>query len=150
MLRISKLTDYSTVVMTYLAQAPDKVHNAREITQYTHIALPTVSKILKILAKGGLLESHRGAAGGYSLACAPKDISIANIVSVMEGDVGLTGCSHANGQCELEQECAISHQWRSISHMLHELLSNINLAQMSQSLPHSVRELTQIQEKDNG
>ncbi|MGH8504070.1 MAG: Rrf2 family transcriptional regulator, partial [Gammaproteobacteria bacterium] len=68
MLRLSKLTDYGTVVMTFMAMSPEAVHTAREITDHMHVGLPTVSKIMKALAHAGLLESYRGAAGGYRLA----------------------------------------------------------------------------------
>jgi Rrf2 family protein len=79
MFRISKLTDYSTVVMSYLAREPDKTHNARDIMAHTSIALPTISKILKMLAKAGLLRSHRGMNGGYSLALLPTQTLVFKI-----------------------------------------------------------------------
>jgi FeS assembly SUF system regulator len=130
MLKISKLTDYSTVVMAYLAQYPEKMHNAKDITAQTHIALPTVSKILKALTKSGLLLSHRGAHGGYSLANAAMKITIADIITAMEGRPGLTECSHNNTICALQPTCAISGNWKTISSIVYQTLEKISLQDM--------------------
>lgn len=130
MLKISKLTDYSTVVMAYLAQYPTKMHNAKDITAQTHIALPTVSKILKALTRSGLLLSHRGAYGGYSLANEAMKITIADIITAMEGKPGLTECSHNNMLCALQSTCAISGNWQTISSIVYETLEKISLHDM--------------------
>lgn len=130
MLKISKLTDYSTVVMAYLAQFPEKMHNAKDITTQTHIALPTVSKILKALTKSGLLLSHRGAHGGYSLANEAIKITIADIITAMEGKPGLTECSHNNTLCALQPTCAISGNWQTISSIVYKTLEKISLQDM--------------------
>lgn len=130
MLKISKLTDYSTVVMAYLAQYPEKMHNAKDISAETHIALPTVSKILKALTKNGLLLSHRGAHGGYSLANQAIKITIADIITAMEGKPGLTECSHNNTICALQPTCAISGNWQTISGIVYKTLEKISLQDM--------------------
>ncbi len=130
MLKISKLTDYSTVVMAYLAQFPEQMHNAKDISAQTHITLPTVSKILKALTKSGLLLSHRGAHGGYSLANAAMQISIADIIIAMEGKPGLTECSHNNSVCALQPTCAISGNWQTITSIVYNTLEKISLQDM--------------------
>lgn len=130
MLRISKLTDYGTVVMAYLATHSGQGHAAKEISESTHIALPTVSKLLKLLAKSGLLVAQRGAKGGYSLAMPAKNISLAQIINSLEGDIALTACSHSNGLCAVEKQCAIRSNWRTISDVLQETLSAISLIQI--------------------
>jgi FeS assembly SUF system regulator len=130
MLRISRITDYATVVMAYLAQQPNAIQNAKDITAHTHIALPTVCKILKLLAKSNLLISHRGANGGYSLARSPTDISITQIIEAIEGDMGLTTCSHVDGQCNIESNCAIRGNWRNISELVLRMLQQVSLSEM--------------------
>src|SRR5438270_13588885 len=94
MIRLGKLTDYGLVVMSQIAQRPPAdLHTARDLAAKCHLPLPTVSKILKTLLQGGLLVSQRGIKGGYSLAREPGLISIAEIISVLEGPVALTACS---------------------------------------------------------
>lgn len=131
MLRISKLTDYGTVVMAFLARHPEEGYAAKEIAEQTRIGLPTVSKLLKLLAKSGLLIAQRGAKGGYSLATSPNNISLAQIVSALEGDIALTACGHGNGLCSVEAQCAIRSNWRTISEVIRETLDKISLAKMA-------------------
>ena len=85
MIRMTKLTDYASVLMTYFAKDPARPHNARDLASETHLPLPTVSKVLKSLARGGLLESHRGLNGGYALSRDASEISLADILTAMEG-----------------------------------------------------------------
>jgi FeS assembly SUF system regulator len=129
MINISKLADYSTVVMAYLARTGN-AQNARDIAQATRIALPTVSKILKILAKAELLDSHRGAKGGYDLARSADKISLADIINALDGGIGLTECSRATGLCAVEEACGIRHSWRNIGLVVRELLEQVTLAEM--------------------
>lgn len=145
MFRISKLTDYGTVVMTYLAKEPDQLHNARDITANTHIALPTVTKILKLLAREGLLISHRGANGGYSLAKPAEEISVLTIIEAIEGHLGLTECAHADSRCFLETTCATRRNWRLISNMVYSAMEKISLADMIKPLDESLLDLNILQ-----
>ncbi|MBA2408276.1 MAG: SUF system Fe-S cluster assembly regulator [Gammaproteobacteria bacterium] len=130
MLRLSKITDYGTVVMTFMAMSPEAVHTAREITDQMHIGQPTVSKILKLLAHAGLLESYRGAAGGYRLARTPAAISVAEIVSALEGPIGITECSSSPGLCQQETMCPIRPNWQMINRAVLATLERISLAEM--------------------
>ena len=83
MLRISKLTDYGTVVMTELARNPRGVVSATDLASRLDITPATVSKLLKLLSKGKLVHSYRGSEGGYQLAQLPEDISVAAIIDVL-------------------------------------------------------------------
>ncbi|MDQ3796801.1 MAG: SUF system Fe-S cluster assembly regulator [Pseudomonadota bacterium] len=132
MLRLSKLTDYGTVIMTYMARKPDALHTAREITDQIHVALPTVSKVLKLLAQEGLLRSYRGVNGGYSLSRAPDRISVAEIIKALEGPIGLTECSSSPGLCHQESVCPIRPNWLKINRAILATLEGITLAEMAQ------------------
>ena len=85
MLRISKLTDYGTVVLAYLAGNPASVASAAEVAAATGLGLPTVSKLLKALGRAGLVTSTRGAQGGYQLAREAANISAADVIDALEG-----------------------------------------------------------------
>jgi FeS assembly SUF system regulator len=135
MLKISKLADYGTVVMAYLARNMGVLHNANEIAGKTGVALPTVSKILKILAKHYLLVSHRGTKGGYSLARAPEKISVAQIIHAMDGGIALTSCSQGSGLCHVEHHCTIQHNWQVISHAVFVALDAVSLADITRPMP---------------
>ena len=106
MLRISKLTDYGTVLLAHLARNEDTVCSAAEVSQRTGISLPTASKLLKSLARSGIVTSTRGANGGYSLARPARDISAADIIDALEGPVSITECSASDSHCDIRELCA--------------------------------------------
>src|ERR1700680_4655587 len=90
MIRLGKLTDYGLVLMTYIARNHDRsLHTARDLAVESRLPLPTVSKLLKELLQGGLLVSRRGLKGGYSLARKPREISVAEIIAVLEGPIAI-------------------------------------------------------------
>lgn len=131
MLRMSKLADYGTVVITSMARAPDRIHSAANVADQTGLALPTVSKILKILAREGLLVSVRGAKGGYLLTRAPREISIAQVIGAMEGPIGVTECSSAPGLCLQESGCNVRANWQKINSIVLQALERITLEHMT-------------------
>ena len=117
MLRISKLTDYGTVVLACLAAAPDQRLTATEVAERTRLGLPTVSKLLKCFHRAGMLTSTRGMRGGYQLARPATAISAAAIIDAIEGPVAITECSSNHSACDLESlvqhgQCLAAHQWR--------------------------------------
>ena len=138
MLRISRLTDYATVVMTCLAASPDEVLSAVQIAECTRLELPTVSKLLKQLGRAGLVESFRGVNGGYRLARPATDINLAEIVEALEGPLGMTECSIAAGQCDFESHCSVRGNWQRINQTVGSALQAMSLADMLKpSKPHT-------------
>jgi FeS assembly SUF system regulator len=136
MIRLGKLTDYGLVLMTYIARSHNRsLHTARDLSVESRLPLPTVSKLLKELLEGGLLVSHRGVKGGYSLAKAPREISVAEIVAVLEGPIALTECStDISGLCDLEPCCPIKDNQRIISQAVRGALEKVMLSDLSQPL----------------
>ncbi len=128
MLRLSKLADYSCQVMAFMAR-DRAVHSASEVASSLGIAVPTVSKILKILARYHLVESVLGAKGGYALARYPKDISIAEIINAMDGPISITECS-STSTCERESFCSTKGKLQGINHLIQEALDKVSLAEM--------------------
>jgi FeS assembly SUF system regulator len=130
MLRVTKLTDYATVVLTALAESPARVLSAAELAERAGLELPTVSKVLKPLAHAGLVESFRGSNGGYRLARAAETISLIEVVEAIEGRVGMTECSGEHSTCELESHCGVRGNWRHINDVVADALRAVSLAQM--------------------
>lgn len=130
MLRISRLTDYGTMILVYLASHSRRMCSASDVAAGTHVALPTAQKILKVLARAGLVMSARGAEGGYSLARAPQSISAADILNALEGPVAITECSDAASQCQLETRCQVGNAWQKINKAIRVALDDITLADL--------------------
>ncbi|MCP5089363.1 MAG: SUF system Fe-S cluster assembly regulator [Gammaproteobacteria bacterium] len=130
MLRISKLTDYGTVLLAHLAANRDNVCSAADVAAATGIALPTVSKLLKSLAKSGLVTSTRGANGGYELARSPGEISAADVIDALEGPVSITECSSIDSLCEHEGACSVGGAWQRINVAIRLALNDVTLSDL--------------------
>jgi len=127
MLRLTKQTDYAIVLMCRLATVDDgAVQNARDLATAAHLPLPTVSKILKVLARAGLLRSQRGAKGGYGLAR-----PIREIIEALEGRIAITECLDPAGGCGIECSCPVKGNWERINDAVRDALGGIPLAEMT-------------------
>ncbi|GAB3103786.1 SUF system Fe-S cluster assembly regulator [Lysobacter terrae] len=134
MLRVAKLTDYATVVMTVLAAhqvgAPEAVLSASELAERAGLETPTVAKVLKPLAQAGLVCAARGANGGYRLSRPAEAIGLIEVVEALEGPLGMTECSVHSGNCGIEQSCGVRANWNRINDVVIDALRGITLAQM--------------------
>jgi FeS assembly SUF system regulator len=136
MIRMSKMTDYALVLLAQLArEGAGATRTARELSERTHVPLPSVSKVLKELSHAGLVTSHRGAQGGYSLAKLPEELSVADVISALEGPVAMTECADSAGACDLEPTCPMRTHWHTINRTIREALQRLKLADVSQPLP---------------
>jgi FeS assembly SUF system regulator len=132
MLRIGKLTDYATVILATLAADRTRVLTAGALSDRTHIAAPTVAKLLKQMHRAGLVNSTRGTHGGYQLAHEPENISAASILDALEGPIALTECSAGSGhQCGIEHTCSVGRTWQRLSLAIRRSLNEISLAQLA-------------------
>lgn len=127
MLRISRLTDYGTVVLAHLARQDAAVSSAADVASATGLGLPTVSKLLKMLGKAGLVRSTRGPQGGYRLARAAAEISACDVIDALEGPVSITDCSSGDRQCDLESHCHVGTTWQRINVSIRHALADISL-----------------------
>jgi FeS assembly SUF system regulator len=132
MLRISKMTDYAIMVMVELHAARGEVLSAQALAERSHLELPTVSKVLKLLVKVGLVDSYRGANGGYRLERKAEDISVAEIIAAIEGPIAMTECSVQEGLCAQEAICSLRGNWQRISIAVANAMEGVTLAEMAQ------------------
>lgn len=133
MLRITRLTDYGTVLLAHLAGNPRTVCSAAEVAAATRISLPTVSKLLKSLAHTGLVTSTRGTNGGYQLARDPSEISAADIIDALEGPVSITECSASDSHCDFERDCSVGGAWRRVNVAIRRALGEVSLVELQRT-----------------
>jgi len=131
MIRLSRLADYGVVLMTHVATGVERPQTAAAAAAATRIPEPTASKILKLLARAGLLESQRGINGGFALARDPGDITVAEIVTAVDGPIALTECQEIGGVCSFEETCPTRGNWHKINDAVHRALDEISLAEMT-------------------
>ena len=136
MLRISRIADYGVVLGTRSATLPhDDVRSVRDLAAETGIPQPTVSKILKQLGREGVVDSTRGARGGYRLARRPDEVTVAEVIAALEGPIGVTECGGVDADhddCELSSRCVVRGNWQLINEAIAEALQQITLAEMAQ------------------
>ena len=131
-MKLSKLTDYGVVLLCFLAAAPDKSKSAAQLAEETGIPGPTVAKLMKLLTRGGLVTSTRGVAGGYSLSNAADQVSVARIISAIEGPIALTACvEESDDLCAVESTCGVAGNWDSVNQAVRTALEQVKLTDMA-------------------
>lgn len=136
MLRITKQTDYGIVLLSRMATEPERLFNAPELAAEAQLPLPTVSKVLKLLARDGVLASHRGVKGGYSLGRPPAAITIAEVIGCLDGPIAMTECvdDDSPGVCQQEGHCPTQANWQVINRAVRRALEGITLRDMAEPL----------------
>ena len=127
MLRITRLTDYGFILLAKMCEDESSLQNAKDMSEELDIPLPTVSKVLKLLVQGNLLESQQGSQGGYHLSKPAKEISAAEIIEVLEGPVSMTACCVTDG---CDRNCAVSNSWQKVNAVIVNELKSVSLADM--------------------
>lgn len=130
MIKLNKLTDYAIAILCRMAEG-GRIVTAAELSSVTAVPPPTVAKILKHLAKARLVQAQRGASGGYTLTRPAPEISIAAIITAMDGPIAITECvdGHA-GHCQAQSLCPMRGNWDRINRAICAALEAVSLADM--------------------
>ncbi|MEE2775595.1 MAG: SUF system Fe-S cluster assembly regulator [Acidobacteriota bacterium] len=135
MIRLTKLADYGVVLMSHMAAEPDHLHTAAGLAREAWVSTATAAKILKVLARDGLLDSHRGANGGYALAREASRITVADIISAMEGPIAVTECvDDSPVECSVQSVCQVRGGWQKINDAVRRALEEITLVDMAETI----------------
>ncbi len=133
MIKLGKLTDYGVVLMVHMARHEETLFNATQLSDQLGLSRQTVAKCLKSMAHHGLLTSRRGVHGGYVLARDGKDISVADVVSALEGPISITECvGQTVNKCCIEGKCPLRGGWNEINTAIEGALKNVSIAQMAE------------------
>lgn len=133
MIKLSKMTDYAVVILAGMARHPGKKLSAAELAASTHLPEPTVAKILKTLARKGVITSERGAQGGYILPLPAENVKIINVIEAMDGPIAMTACVKEEGAgecCDHEKTCQMKGKWNPVNAAIIGALQNLTLADM--------------------
>lgn len=130
MFRISKLTDYALILLTYISKNPKELYQASKLSTQTSIGKATVSKLLKRLTKHKLLHSIRGVKGGYTLIKSPQQITLLDIIQIIDGPIALTECSLNEKSCDISQNCNLKKPWLKINTIISKTFQNYKLCDL--------------------
>jgi FeS assembly SUF system regulator len=140
MIRIGKLTDYAFILLGLMANAKSEVHAAAELSERGGVALPTASKVLKILTRAGIVRSVRGAHGGYVLTD-PERVTVASIIHALEGPIALTDCATTESSCQQAASCGVRGHWSVINQAIRAALESVTLVDMLRPIPERREEV---------
>lgn len=136
MLRLSKKADYALIAMKHLAVRGDRgSSNAREIAELYGIPVELMAKVLQRLVRRGLLASHQGTRGGYQLARASGQISVADVIQAIDGPVTVTACSTDDGQCEQFAKCNVRDPLWRVRERIASALAECTIAELAADPP---------------
>ena len=131
MLKLSRLTDYAVVVLTIMENQGTDPVSAAILAEQSRLPEPTVAKILKLLAGGGLVNSIRGIKGGYILEKDLAEISVKDVIHALDGPIALTACvESAKGGCDLAAQCGMFGRWDRVNRAMQNALSSVSIADM--------------------
>ncbi len=134
MIKISRLADYAIIILGALSVPDKELMTATYISKETKLPEPTVGKVLKMLARGNLLVSVRGVRGGYKIASPASEISLSDVITVMDGPVALTFCAEGDDdKCEYFESCPVKYGWGSVNKAVATALENVSLQDMIDS-----------------
>jgi len=147
MLRLTKKADYGLMALKYLAECPAEASlSARDIASAYHIPPQLLAKILQLLAREGLLRSHAGMNGGYTLARKPETITVFEVIRIIDGPLFITSCVTDAGVCDLTSSCTIKEPLARVNDSISDLLKKIRISDLVDADPAHGRPATPVQE----
>lgn len=140
MLSLTKKTEYALIAAVHLSRhESDAVISARDIADEHRLRLPLLMNVLKLMHRGGLLQSVRGAKGGYRLAVDPHRVTLRTVVNAIEGPIKLIRCATegtepggASGCCEILGTCPVRNPLLQVHELLLRFLGSVTVGQLAE------------------
>jgi Rrf2 family protein len=134
MLRLTKKADYGLMALKFIAEHPESLSlSAKDVAEAYHIPPQLLAKILQRLAKEGLLRSHAGMNGGYTLARSAKEITAFEVIRAIDGPLFITSCATESGLCDLTNSCTIKEPLARVNESISDVLKKIRISDLVES-----------------
>ena len=131
MLRLTKKADYGLIAVKHLAEhASARAQSAKDIAEAYRIPVPLLAKILQQLTRAGILVSHSGINGGYSLARGADATTAFEVIRAIEGPLFITSCLTTHGACDLTAHCTVKEPLQKLNDTLRDLLSGMRISDL--------------------
>lgn len=127
---VTRETDYAVRTVLYLARNSGKRVSVTEIAQAMQIPKTFLAKLLQRLVKHHVLISARGVNGGFQLARKPSEITLLDIMEVMQGPAGINVCAIDSGRCSLSNTCTVHPVWVEIRKEVEKKLTKVTIAKL--------------------
>jgi Rrf2 family protein len=140
MLSFTKRADYALLALCYLTAAkeflPERLVTTKEIAEHYNIPIELLAKIMQSLSRRQLVASFPGPTGGYRMMGNPAEISIASVVKMIDGQMGIVHCSNGNDAgCDQFERCTIRNPLATIEERMYELLEQMSILDIMQPSP---------------
>jgi FeS assembly SUF system regulator len=134
MIKVSRMADYGVLILAQMAGAPEALRTTSDLSEATGLPEPTVAKILKILTGAAILSSVRGVNGGYRLLETPDRLSVASIITALDGPIRLTACADGmRDGCTLNMSCGLNGRWEKVNIIIRSALESMSLIDLLQT-----------------
>ncbi len=129
MIKINRKVEYALMVLKLMkGKTPEELTTAREVCDKYHTPFDTTSKVMQLMNNAGLLHSHKGVKGGYTLAHDLSDVSYVDLVQLIEGKSFMMDCH--DGPCELFNSCNIAQPIRRLNDYIINIFSSVTLNEL--------------------
>ena len=140
-MQITRREEYGLKGLIFLAQQPqEKFSLVSEISKVQKIPEKFLAKIFQELSRAGLLRSYRGSKGGFSLRKRANEITLREVIEVLEGPVAINRCLLHKGECDEESECSLREVWEEAQHHLLKVLDRTTLEDLAKRILNGKRE----------
>ena len=130
-MKLTRGGEYGIRGVLYIArQEAGKVSMLSVIAKVQDVPPRFLAKIFQALAKAGVVKSHRGAKGGFSLARSAADVTIKDVIEAVEGPIHLNVCLANPGECDRAQMCPIHAVWEEAQQKMMEVLARTSIAEL--------------------
>jgi len=133
-MKLTRGGEYGIRGVLYLARQDDgKVSMLSAIAESQDVPPRFLAKIFQALAKAGIVKSHRGAKGGFSLARPASEITVKDVIEAIEGPIFLNVCLIAQGECSRDKICPVHAIWEEAQEKMMAVLSRASFAELAEA-----------------
>jgi len=121
--------------MAYVAlHAEDELLSSKHIGKQINVPQAYLSKILRRMVAGGLLESNKGHGGGFKLSRPPNKIKLIDVFAAMEQDIAPKRCVFGLAVCSSANPCVLHHRWDALNSQFQDWSRNTSLEDIRQDV----------------
>jgi Rrf2 family iron-sulfur cluster assembly transcriptional regulator len=140
-MELTRKAEYAIAALVDLAsQEKGAFTLSREIAKRQRIPSNFIPQIMATLSRKGWVEGVRGSGGGVRLRVPPEEISVIQVIELMEGPIALTKCLVSEGTCSNEKNCVLRGLWAKAQARMLEVLDGTTIADLVEAKRHLERQ----------
>lgn len=124
------------MALKYLhSRSPEKA-SAKEVSDQLNISFDVVARVLQVLAQKGILNSEQGVSGGYRLILGLKNLTLHQLVEIIDGPSSVVKCIAETGACEIQDSCNIVPPMKTLNDKLNQFYKTISIHELVEEMDH--------------